>query len=210
MLAVAMEPKDWVALSGVAATVIIAVGSLIHPSLIQRKRQQHDDEVHQAQQKREDELHQAQQKREDELRQIYSQDSPHIEFGVDCRVHGRRDEDQLVEFILTAHNQGLVKWKFRNILLRVLGIERNKSFTYWEKDKPRLEFPVKVLDNVEVKPSNLNFIFVEPGVKQTITYVTKIPNRIEYILARAEFQYDKYTPHSSERVFRLTAHEGDT
>src|SRR6266540_2614637 len=115
MLAVAMEPKDWVALSGVAATVIIAVGSLIYSSLIQRKRQQHDDEVHQAQQKhedelrqaqqkREDELRQAQQKREDELRQIYSQDSPHIEFGVDCRVHGRRDEDQLVEFILTAHN----------------------------------------------------------------------------------------------------------
>ena len=197
MLAIAMEPKDWIALSGVAATVVIAAVSLYFSSSMQRKQQQRDDA-----------LHKAQQQREDELRRRHREDSPHIEFSVDCQVHGRQDDDQLVEFILTAHNRGLVDWKFKSILLRVRGIEKNRSLTYWQGNEPRLEFPVKVFD-AQVIPGNLNFLFVEPEVRQTITYVTKISNRIEYVLAHTEFQYDNYTPHTSERVFRLTAHETD-
>jgi hypothetical protein len=208
MLAIAMEPKDWIALSGVAATVVIAAVSLYFSSSMQRKQQQRDDALHKAQQQRDDALHKAQQQREDELRRRHREDSPHIEFSVDCQVHGRQDDDQLVEFVITAHNRGLVDWKFKSILLRVRGIEKNRSLTYWQGNEPRLEFPVKVFD-VQVIPGDLNFLFVEPEVRQTVTYVTKISNRIEYILAHTEFQYDNYTPHTSERVFRLTAHETD-
>ena len=195
MLAVAMEPKDWIALAGVGATVIIAAGSLIASSLAQRNQQRHNDA-----------MHEAQLKREDRMRGLYQ----NVEFQVDCRVHGRQDEDQLVEFLLSVHNQGLVQYRFTSMLLRVRGIERNRPFTYWEEDKPRLEFPVKIVDSVEVKPRNLNYVFVDPGVRQVINYVTKISVRIEYILAHAEFHYDRYTPHSSERVFRLAPPESHT
>jgi hypothetical protein len=208
MLAIAMEPKDWIALSGVAATVVIAAVSLYFSSSMQRKQQQRDDALHKDQQQRDDALHKDQQQREDELRRRHREDSPHIEFSVDCQVHGRQDDEQLVEFILTAHNRGLVDWKFKSILLRVRGIEKNRSLTYWQGNEPRLEFPVKVFV-AQVIPRNLNFLFVEPEVRQTITYVTKMPSRIEYILVHTEFEYDNYTPHTSERVFRLTAHGTD-
>lgn len=58
---------------------------------------------------------------------------------------------------------------------------------------------VEVIDK-----ENLNFLFVEPGVKQEITYATKIPQQYKYIVAHAVFYYDKYTPHIAEKVFNIS------
>jgi hypothetical protein len=65
-------------------------------------------------------------------------------------------------------------------------------------------FPVKIINKEKVVPESLNFLFVEPGVQQ-ILYVTKVPDHIMYLVVYAEFWYDEVTPHTSERVFRLTA-----
>jgi hypothetical protein len=56
---------------------------------------------------------------------------------------------------------------------------------------------------VEVIPPGYNFLFMEPEVTQTITYISKIPDSIRYILVHVEFHYDIYTPHTAERVFQL-------
>jgi hypothetical protein len=192
-----MEPSDWIAIAGVAATAFIAVVSLFHASWRQQK-QQH----------REDELRKAQQKREDELRERHREDTPHIEFGLDCRVHGCEQDEYLVEFILTAHNKGLVQQRFTSIMLRVRGIERTQPLTHWKGNEPRLAFPVKVIDDADIIPPGYNFIFVEPGVRQSITYVTKLSAAIKYIVAHVEFQYDRFTPHTAERAFRIAAREG--
>lgn len=167
-----MDPRDWIAIAGVAATVLIAIVSLFHASSRQREQQHREDELHKAQQQREDELRKPQQQREDELRERHREDTPHIEFDLDCRVHGREDEACLGEFILTAHNRGLVEQKFTHIVLRVRGIERN-PLAHWHGNEPRLTFPVRVIDDAQIIPATYNFIFVEPGVRQTITYVTE-------------------------------------
>jgi hypothetical protein len=89
--------------------------------------------------------------------------------------------------------------------MRVRGIEKDREFEYWPERGQRVEFPVRIINNARVIPESLNFLFVEPGVQQTITYVTKVPAQIGYIVVYTEFWYDKVTPHTSERVFRLTS-----
>ncbi len=86
--------------------------------------------------------------------------------------------------------------------------EERKKRTYWQGNEPRLAFPVKLVDNVSILPKDYNFFFVEPGVEQAFTYVTKIPASTKYILAHAEFEYDQFTPHTTERVFPVKV-DGD-
>ncbi|SRR5713226_939348 len=177
-----MEAKDWISVSAVAVSLLIAVMSVLRTASTQRRL--------------------------DELRELHREDTPHIEFSIDCRVHGQEHSEYLVEFVLTAHNKGLVQWKFQSILLRVRGIEENRPLEYWGPNKPRLQFPIGVIDKCEVIPGNLNFVFVEPGVLQTITFVTKIASSIKYVLVHAEFDYEASTPHTTERVFHLKPPSG--
>jgi hypothetical protein len=144
-----------------------------------------------------------QHQREDERNRRRREDEPRIEFGIDCLVHGHDDDGHLVEFTITACNRGFVRWNFRSILLRVRGIEEECSISYWRENDSRVEFPIRIIDGVQVIPSGLNFVFVEPGVKQSITYITKISLRVKFILVHVKFYYDRHTPHTSERVFHL-------
>ncbi len=194
-----MTSSEWISFLSLIATVLIAGLSLTLSTMSQRRQQARDDD----QLKREDALRLAAQKREDDLRHRHREDSPRIEFGIGCEAHGEVAGERLLELTLSAHNKGLVDWKVTNILLRIRGIEAGQAFEYWENHEPRVEFPVALISGVEVVPPSLNFLFVEPGVRQTITYVTKAPVKVEYILVHVEFRYDEHTPHTSERVFRL-------
>jgi hypothetical protein len=217
MLAPVMSPQDWIAISAVVATVVTALLGWLF-SLLQQIRngkeralqQKREDVQREKQQAREDELRALQQRREDEQRDKRREDAPHVELAINCEVLGQEGEDYAVEFMLIVYNRGLIRWTFRSILLRVRGIERNQSLVYWQGRGQRLEFPVKIVNMAEVIPKSVNYIFVEPGVQQLVTYTTKIPAQVKYIAVYVEFWYDKVTPHTSERVFRLTAPDNAT
>ncbi len=210
ILADGMTPQDWISVSAVVATVAVAGLGLWFSFVTQRRQQERDDKKQKEQQGREDQLRREQQEREDQLRTEHRESVPRIELGINSRVLGQDDDHYLVEFTLTAYNRGLVRWQVRDIELRVRGIERNWQFAYWPRRGQRVEFPVKIIDKERVIPESLNFLFVEPSVQQTITYVTKVPAHIMYIVVYAEFWYDEVTPHTSERVFRLTAPSAPT
>ena len=129
--------------------------------------------------------------------------TPHIEFDISCNFFGPEQRFYLAEFILSADNRGYVVHRFKSIKLRVRGIEAGQAFEYWPNHEPRLQFPLKLIDDQEVIYSEkYGHIFVEPGVNQKITFVTKIPQSCKYIDARAEFTYESHRSrsHSIERV----------
>jgi hypothetical protein len=176
-----MEDKDWIAMAGILATVIISVISLI------LSRKAHKDQL----------------AREDLIREQERKNVPRIEFSIECNVYGPENGDYLTEFLLIIRNRGDILHKFKKIVLRVRGIESGKPLCYWGGYEPRLSFPARVLDNVNVIPAGYNYFFVEPGVVQVLTYVTKIPSSIKYVQAFALFEYDEHTPHTTERVFQM-------
>jgi hypothetical protein len=50
-----------------------------------------------------------------------------------------------------------------------------------------MEFPEKVLDE-NIIPSKYKYYFVEPGINQAISYITKIPKNMRFVVAFAAFK----------------------
>ncbi len=142
-------------------------------------------------------------KEQKELAELERRYWPHIEFDIECNFFGPHQGKYAAEFVLTANNRGITKHEFKSIILRIRGIKQDIPLSFWVKRyEHRLEFPVKIVED-EVKPEGWNYIFVEPGVKQHVSYMTIIDADIKYITARAEFYYEKYKPHSTEKMFEV-------
>ncbi|MEC4685370.1 MAG: hypothetical protein VST71_06535, partial [Nitrospirota bacterium] len=79
----------------------------------------------------------------------------------------------------------------------------------------RLKFPLKIFEE-NIIPDNYQYYFVEPGTKQTFTYITKIDAKNNFITAFAAFKYKqrfkwKFSPfrlvreqHTCEHAFDLS------
>jgi hypothetical protein len=116
---------------------------------------------------------------------------------VQCGYH-------VTEFLLIIKNQGLVKQEFHEITLRARGIERGTAPALWDGREPRLAFPLKIFQEPDViYRRKYGHVFVEPGVVQTITYVTRLPETVGFVQVRAEFHYTRSRTHSAERVFEV-------
>lgn len=141
--------------------------------------------------------------RREELERRYE---PHIEFTMDANFFGPQKGKYAAEFIIHAHNKSLIRHEFKKIRFQVRGIKKDEELMIWDKHPPILRFPHKIIDpdETDIVPKDWNYIFVEPGVKQQIDFVTPIDADYAYIVARAEFRYDKHTPHAIERVFAVT------
>ncbi len=149
---------------------------------------------------------------QDELERKYK---PHIEFTLDAEFLGPQKGKYIAEFIIYANNKSLVRHEFKKIEFRVLGIKKEEELCEWKNHPPRLYFPHEIIDpkKTDIFPGGWNFIFVEPGVKQRISFAAPIDADYAYIVAHAKFNYDSYTPHTIERVFALnetsqSAHNG--
>lgn len=210
-----MDRSDLVTLISVLTTLLIFLVTLIvnwrkdklqkdRDSIFRKEQQAREDNLRREQQAREDALREEQQKRETVRQEKERTHQPRIDFGIDCNFYGPEKDSYIVEFFLTAQNKGLIQQRFESMRLRVRGIEKNQDLSYFPGYEPRLNFPVKLLDNVSVIPPGYGYFFVEPGARQTIAYITKIPSSIKYILAHAVFWYDRNTNHVTERVFPIT------
>ena len=204
-----MEPTDWIALAGIVATALVSIASLIIGQRARLAQQARDDRIWREQKTREDRQLQDQRKREDHIREQERLGVPHIEFQISCNAHGPQDDSYLVEFLLTVCNRGRIRQEFSRIVLRVRGIEKGTQLSYWEGNEPRLNFPCLLVPEASLLPKGYNYFFVEPGVQQAITYVTRISASTRFLLAHARFEYDQYTPHTVERVFAVGDHTPD-
>lgn len=129
---------------------------------------------------------------------------PRVEFDVDANFLGPQNNYFLTEILISAHNVGLRIRKFPSIKLLVRGIRHDATIEKWKGNEPRLFFPDKIIDNAEVVfKKNYSHVFVEPGVKQKLTYLTRIPTEYRFISIRVEFEYDEGRTHSAERMLEL-------
>jgi hypothetical protein len=134
--------------------------------------------------------------------------TPRIEFGVSAAFWGPIAGYYLCELDFRIKNLGLLEHRFRHIKLRVLGIGRDDSFEEWKGHDPRVAFPLKLIDDAEVlhRPATdegEDYIFVRPGVDQSVPCAVRIPEQVRFIHVLAEFKYANNDVHSCERVFEV-------
>jgi hypothetical protein len=128
---------------------------------------------------------------------------PRMEFEVDCKLLGPQAGQYVGEVLVKATNRGLIRHEFRKLKVRIRGIEKEATLQHWAGHEPRLHFPEKVAEGDMLFAPKFDYIFVEPGVQQVLTYVTPIPERFRFIVVRAEFVYVNGNSHSTERAFEV-------
>jgi len=204
-----MEPKDLISIDGIFSSGLVSIISILLAMKRHRELLRKEKERYEKQREREDKIREEDFSRELERTKTHREDIPHIEFDISCNPIGLHDKNFVVELLLMITNKGIVKQDIRSIKLRVRAIQNTDKLSFWKDNDFRLEFPNKLFD-VEAIPKHWNFIFIEPNVKQIVSYITKIDRNICFITARAEFSYGqarKGSPgnkHSIERVFRLS------
>lgn len=191
-----MNPENWVGLTGILATATVSIFSVLWNTRVHKRLR--DEQF-----SREDVIRKDYETKEDERRKIERIHSPQIEFDLSARFFGPEQEEYLLEIRLNLTNSGLVQQKLWDPKLRILGIKKGVSLNFRANDPYRLEFPEKVLPLRDLRPADYNFFFVEPGVHQDISYVTKVSSSLGYVLVYSEFHYDTTTPHTAERLFEV-------
>lgn len=128
---------------------------------------------------------------------------PRVAFDLSCNFFGPQGHVFIAEFVSTMSNHGAVKHIVSDVFLRVRGISEGDTPRRWDGHGERVAFPVPLVDDNIVYKQKYSSVFVEPGVSQPLTYVTRIPANVRYVLARVEFRYDQKRTHSAEKVFAL-------
>jgi hypothetical protein len=181
---------------------------------LQRLERDRRDELDRQERDRKEELDRQERDRQERLQaekdELLRQYSPHIELALDCAYHKIRGDTRLTTFTVSAKNVGQVRHQIDRIKLRVRAINdepfayRNETAQYLggERRQPRVLFPHKVLET-DLVPDKWNFVFIEPGVTQTLSFTKPISVDHCYLLAHVIFEYDEYEPHSAETVFEV-------
>lgn len=134
-----------------------------------------------------------------------------VAFSIECNFFGPQQGQYVAEFLLRIKNQGLVIHRFKTLKLRVRGIAKNTPLQPWQQQPSRLSFPETLIDETNVIfHGKYQYIFVEPGVEQVITFVGTVPEAMSFILARAQFEYSDGRTHSTERVFSPASNQNAT
>jgi hypothetical protein len=133
---------------------------------------------------------------------------PRIEFDIECKFIAVKNGECVAEIVVSANNKGMVRFTFPEIRLRARGLKEKSNLNYWVKDDKqqgvRLEFPEKIFTE-NIIPPKYKYYFVEPGVRQPITYITKIPKDIKVLSLHASFRYRfRREIHTSEKVFEVS------
>ena len=129
--------------------------------------------------------------------------APQIEFEVDATVMPYSEAANLVEFVLTVRNKGLVRHKIWKLRLSVQALEENIALDTWKGHGERLYFPTKLLTDERIFPEEKwKYSFVEPGVCQRYTYVAHVKSNYRYLLINGQFLYndDPLWPHSASKL----------
>ncbi len=90
--------------------------------------------------------------------------SPRIEFDFDCMVYGSQNGDFMTVFSIRINNKGLIEHRFREIRVRILGLEKDADLNTSDHHSNRVEFPMKILPSVNIVPEKFGYYFVRPCI----------------------------------------------
>ena len=106
--------------------------------------------------------------------QVERTHQPRMEFDIDCSFLRPQLGNYAFQVVVKAKNRGLIRHEFRQLNLRIRGLLKGAELRPWAGHEPRLEFPVVTAKGDRLYPPKYDFIFVEPGVEQVMTYATPV------------------------------------
>ncbi len=113
---------------------------------------------------------------------------PRVRVDVECRFLGPHRGRYLTEIRIIVDNIGKVRRAFEHINIKLRGIKCDQTFERWvERDANRVLFPESLV-KADLVPEGDYYYYVEPGVRQTFTYVTDVPQDLAFVLVHIELR----------------------
>jgi hypothetical protein len=147
---------------------------------------------------------------------------PIIQFEADLNILGRQDGKLLIEVILNIENKGFVRHWINKFTCNVLilkssdpvthgsdSINHQLAFSKYNPTNERIEIISKQWYNSKTTPSQTYVdpyqSYVDPGVKQSYTYLTDVPPDTAFISIYSRFYFEDVTDYfqTTQRTFAV-------
>lgn len=121
-----------------------------------------------------------------------------IDFTVDIEFHVQKNDYWIVELIAYIENKGKVQHKVRDFHFKLESLRTHDKVGLNEEYRNQVNFPKIEAEN-SFLPENFSYFFVEPGLKNKYSYITRIPVSAEVVLLHSWFNYiDNERKHIAE------------
>ena len=138
---------------------------------------------------------------------------PPVEFYLKWIVHGEQKNRIIIEILPVLENKGTSILIVKNLRIEVRYLLREDPIRFFPNFRGRLDFSRSLEDDLYLDDSGRFQVlphdtFIKPGVKQTYSFITFIPNEASYVLLHSTFDYDKRTSLLQRYSLNLARHLG--
>jgi hypothetical protein len=121
-----------------------------------------------------------------------------IDFNVDIVYHAKVQDYWIVELIAYVENKGKVQHRIEKFLFELRSINIDDQVDLDPDHRNQVFFPNKIEVNTFIPP-RYSYFFIEPGLKNSYSYVARVPVKTEALLLHSWFEYlDGIHSHSAE------------
>jgi hypothetical protein len=121
-----------------------------------------------------------------------------IDFNVDIVYHAKVQNYWIVELIAYVENKGKVQHRIEKFFFELRSINSNDPVGLDPNHRNQVFFP-NLIETNTFMPPRYTYFFIEPGLKNSYSYVARVPDTTEALLLHSWFEYlDGIHSHSAE------------
>ena len=113
---------------------------------------------------------------------------PHIGFTADINFVGKQQGFWIVELIAFIENKGKVQHKINDFAFDLNALYPEDNIDLSQEWGGQVNFPHLVTKG-SFLPRRLSFFFIDPGVKAKYSYITRVPQKVSFLILHCWFQY---------------------
>lgn len=133
---------------------------------------------------------------------------PNIEFTADVQLIGVQADYWIAELIAIVDNRGKAQHRMKNFFFDLSAVQRGAVPQPSDRWGGQVDFPIPLASG-SFLPAQLDFFFVDPGVKAKYSYIARIPLSAGAVILHCRFKYAdarKYG-HTAERTVAIPPSE---
>lgn len=121
-----------------------------------------------------------------------------IDFSVDIVFHSKHKDWWIVEIIAYIENKGKVQHKIDLFEFELASLSSSDNIEITEEFGGQVHFP-NIITRRSFLPKKYRYFFVEPGLKNKYSFISRIPADTEVLILHSWFNYlDGKHSHSAE------------
>jgi hypothetical protein len=126
------------------------------------------------------------------------ENQPLIDFTVDIIFHAKQKDYWIVELVAYIENKGKVQHRLYDFPFDLAGLNIENNVELTQKFGNQVYFP-NIIATGSFLPARSEYFFIEPGLKNKYSFLTRVPVNTQVVLMHSSFMYlDGKHSHAAE------------